>query len=57
MDATPNCTPTPEEIKQACEEIREGWSPEKWAAQSGRVEWSVPIQKTPSLNEIPPSTS
>ena len=42
--------PTPEQIAEECEKIREGWSPEKWAAQSRVKNWQVPRGKNPDLN-------
>lgn len=57
MDGRANCTPTPEEIKKACEEIRQGWSKEKWKNQSNRVAWTLPLAKSPSLKERTPGTS
>ena len=44
-------TPTPEEILKVCEEIREGWSADKWAAQSRIVDWQLPLAKNPGLKE------
>ena len=44
-------TPTLEEIRKVCEEIREGWSADKWANQSRVVPWSLPVAKNPGLKE------
>ena len=43
----PNRIPTPEEIADECRKIREGWSEDKWAQQSQRIPWKVPLIDNP----------
>jgi len=45
--------PTPEEIAQACAEIREGWDERRWHGQSIEAErgWSLYLASDPDLGE------
>lgn len=52
MDGTKACdryVPTPEEIREGCEKIREGWPPERHRAQSGIVQWELPRMLNPEF--------
>jgi len=46
-----NYTPTPEEIVEVCRKIREGWSEDKWAKQSGATPWALPQLSDPGATQ------
>jgi len=35
--------PTLEQIQEACQEIRDGWSKERWARETGPTPWEIPV--------------
>jgi hypothetical protein len=36
-------TPSPDEIREKCAEIRAGWDEERWSREDDRVSWHIPI--------------
>ena len=46
-----NYVPTPEQIKEECAKIREGWDERKWADQEKRKDWYAPVMKPPKLDK------
>ena len=44
--------PTPDEIREECARIREGWSKERWAKQSGPKPWHPPVIDMSNKKEV-----
>jgi hypothetical protein len=43
-------TPTPEEIKRVCAEIREGWNQLRWEREVPYSNWVIPTIKDPTMS-------
>lgn len=55
MTRPPNHNPSPEEIKEACRKIREGWSERKMRSRAGlprKPLLRIPVYRDEDLTEI-----
>ena len=45
----PPYVPTPDEIREECQKIRDGWTARQWANQCPTKGWEVPLAENPDF--------
>jgi hypothetical protein len=52
----PPYVPTPDEIKEVCQKIRDGWNARQWGNQTSAKDWEVPRSQDPDFKPRGPDS-